>query len=316
MAAEGSTKAVVTALAANLGIAVSKFVAAGITGSASMLAEGVHSVADSTNQALLLVGGKRARRAPSTLHPFGYARERYIYAFLVAIILFTLGGLYALYESYHKITHPQELTSPLVAVVVLLIAMGLEGYALRTAVKEANRTRGGGGWVSFVRRARAPELPVILLEDAGALLGLVLALLGVGLSVLTGNGIFDGIATGCIGILLVTIAVILATEIKSLLIGEAALPEEVTAIHTALLSSPGVDRVIHLRTMHLGPEELLVAAKIAAAAADDGATIAATIDDAEARLRRALPTAKVVYLEPDIDRQPTPTGAAANGLGH
>ena len=316
MAAEGSTKAVVTALAANLGIAVSKFVAAGLTGSASMLAEGVHSVADSTNQALLLVGGKRARRAPSTLHPFGYARERYIYAFLVAIILFTLGGLYALYESYHKITHPQELTSPLVAVVVLFIAMGLEGYALRTAVKEANQTRGGRGWVSFVRRARAPELPVILLEDAGALLGLVLALLGVGLSVLTGNGIFDGIATGCIGILLVTIAVILATEIKSLLIGEAALPEEVTAIHTALLSTPGVDRVIHLRTMHLGPEELLVAAKIAVAAAADGATVAATIDDAEARLRRALPTAKVVYLEPDIDRQPAPTGAAANGLGH
>ncbi|MEU2610968.1 cation transporter [Micromonospora sp. NPDC007271] len=180
MAAEGSTKAVVTALAANLGIAISKFVAAAITGSASMLAEGVHSVADSTNQALLLVGGKRARRAPSALHPFGYARERYIYAFLVAIILFTLGGLYALYESWHKISHRQELSSPLIAVIVLLIAMALEGYALRTAVAEANRIRNGQSWVAFVRRARAPALPVILLEDAGALLGLVLALLGVG----------------------------------------------------------------------------------------------------------------------------------------
>ncbi|MFC8848519.1 MULTISPECIES: cation diffusion facilitator family transporter [unclassified Micromonospora] len=315
MATEGSTKAVVTALVANLGIAVSKFVAAGITGSASMLAEGVHSVADSTNQALLLIGGRRARRAPSALHPFGYARERYVYAFLVAIILFTLGGLYALYESYHKITHPQELTSPLVAVVVLLIATGLEGYALRTAVKEANRTRDGRGWVAFVRRARAPELPVILLEDAGALLGLLFALLGVGLSVLTGNGVFDGIATACIGVLLVSIAIILATEIKSLLIGEAALPEEVAAIHTALLSTPGVDRIIHLRTMHLGPEELLVAAKIAIDADADGATIATTIDDAEARLRRVLPSARVVYLEPDIDRQRTPTGAAAAGLG-
>ncbi|MFC0004839.1 cation diffusion facilitator family transporter [Micromonospora siamensis] len=304
MAAEGSTKAVVTALAANLGIAVSKFVAAAVTGSASMLAEGVHSVADSTNQALLLIGGKRARRAPSALHPFGYARERYIYAFLVAIILFTLGGLYALYESYLKITHPHELTSPLVAVVVLLVAMALEGYALRTAVGQANRTRGSRSWIAFVRRSRAPELPVILLEDAGALIGLVLALLGVGLSVLTGNGIYDGIATGCIGLLLVSAAIILATEIKSLLIGEAALPEQVTAMHTALLSTPGVDRVIHLRTMHLGPDELLVAAKIAIDADDDGATIAATIDDAEARLRRALPTAKVVYLEPDIDRQP------------
>lgn len=305
MAAEGSTKAVVTALAANLGIAVSKFVAAAITGSASMLAEGVHSVADSTNQALLLVGGKRARRAPSALHPFGYARERYIYAFLVAIILFTLGGLYALYESWHKITHPQELSSPAVAVVVLLIAMALEGYALRTAVAEANRTRAGQGWIAFVRRARSPELPVILLEDAGALLGLVFALLGVGLSVLTGNGIFDAIATGCIGLLLVSIAVILATEIKSLLIGESALPEQVSAIHTALLSTPGVDRVIHLRTMHLGPEDLLVAAKIAVDADDGAATIAGTIDDAEARLREALPIARVVYLEPDIDRRAT-----------
>ncbi|RQX15415.1 cation transporter [Micromonospora ureilytica] len=303
MAAEGSTKAVVTALIANLGIAVSKFVAAAITGSASMLAEGVHSVADSTNQALLLVGAKRARRAPSSLHPFGYARERYIYAFLVAIILFTLGGLYALYESYQKIIHPHELTSPLIAVGVLVIAMALEGYALRTAVGEANKVRGGRSWVAFVRRSRSPELPVILLEDAGALLGLVFALLGVGLTVLTGNGVFDGIATGCIGVLLVSIAIILATEIKSLLIGESALPEEVTAVHTALLSTPGVDRIIHLRTMHLGPEELLVAAKIAVSASDNGASIAATIDDAEARLRQVLPTAKVVYLEPDIDRQ-------------
>ncbi|RQX03853.1 cation diffusion facilitator family transporter [Micromonospora inaquosa] len=306
MAAEGSTKAVVTALIANLGIAVSKFVAAAITGSASMLAEGVHSVADSTNQALLLVGAKRARRAPSPLHPFGYARERYIYAFLVAIILFTLGGLYALYESYQKITHPHELTSPLIAVGVLVIAMALEGYALRTAVGEANKVRGGRSWVAFVRRSRSPELPVILLEDAGALLGLVFALLGVGLTVLTGNGVFDGIATGCIGVLLVSIAITLATEIKSLLIGESALPEEVSAVHTALLSTPGVDRIIHLRTMHLGPEELLVAAKIAVSASDNGASIAATIDDAEARLRQALPTAKVVYLEPDIDRHPAP----------
>lgn len=305
MATEGSTKAVVTALVANLGITVSKFVAAAITGSASMLAEGVHSVADSANQALLLVGGKRARRAPSALHPFGYGRERYVYAFLVAIVLFTLGGLFALYEGYHKVIDPHELTSPLVAVVVLVIAMALEGYALRTAVREANRTRGERGWLEFVRHARAPELPVILLEDAGALLGLVFALVGVGLSLATGNGVFDGIATLCIGALLVTIAVILAIETKSLLIGESALPEELTKIHTALLSTPGVERVIHLRTVHLGPEELLVAGKIAVAAHDDGADIAATIDDAEARLRQTLPTARVIYLEPDIYRPPT-----------
>ncbi|MDT0529123.1 cation diffusion facilitator family transporter [Micromonospora sp. DSM 115977] len=309
MAAEGSTKAVVTALVANLGIAVSKFVAAAVTGSASMLAEGVHSVADSTNQALLLVGGRRARRAPSALHPFGYARERYVYAFIVAIILFTLGGLYALYEGYHKISDPHELTAPLIAVAVLVIAIALESYAMYTAVKEANKVRGNRGWVSFVRHARAPELPVILLEDAGALLGLIFALCGVGVSVLTGNAIFDGIATLCIGVLLVAIAVVLAVETKSLLIGEAALPEQVAAIHTELVSTPGVDRVIHLRTLHLGPEELLVVAKIAVGTAEPGADVAATIDDAEARIRLALPTATTIYLEPDIDRQPTRTDA-------
>jgi cation diffusion facilitator family transporter len=281
---------------------VSKFVAAAITGSASMLAEGVHSVADSANQVLLLIGGRRARRPASRLHPFGYARERYVYAFLVAIVLFTLGGLYALYEGYHKVTDPHPLESPLVAVIVLLIAAGLEGYALRTAVGQANRTRGGRSWLGFVRRTRSPELPVILLEDSGALLGLLFALSGVELSVLTGNGVFDGIATLCIGALLGTVAVLLAVETKSLIIGESAVPEQLAAIETALLSAPGVDRVIHLRTMHLGPEELLLAAKIAIGADDDGVEIAATIDTAEARVRAAVPTAKVIYLEPDIYR--------------
>src|SRR5215213_8461678 len=218
MAADGGTRAVLTALVANMGIAVAKFVAAAITGSASMLAEGVHSVADSGNQVLLLVGGRRSRQAPSELHPFGYARARYIYAFIVARVLFTLGGLYALYEGYHKVIDPHPLTSPLVAVAVLLIAAALEGYALRTAVREANRTRGRRGWFSFVQRARAPELPVILLEDSGALLGLTFALLGVVLTELTGNGVFDGIATLCIGALLVAIAVLLARETTSLLI--------------------------------------------------------------------------------------------------
>jgi cation diffusion facilitator family transporter len=296
-----------TALVANLGIAASKFVAAGITGSASMLAEGVHSVADSANQLLLLLGGWRARRAPSALHPFGYARERYVYAFLVAIILFTLGGLYALYEGYHKITNPHELSSPLIAVGVLVVAIGLESFALRTAVRQSNLVRGDRSWVQFVRHARAPELPVILLEDAGALLGLVFALLGVGLSTLTGNALFDGIATACIGALLVVIAIVLAAEMKSLLIGEAALPEEIAAIQRALLATPGVERVIHLRTVHLGPEQLLVAAKVAIGADAEGADIAGAIDDAEARVRAAVPTAQMIYLEPDLYRvEPTP----------
>jgi cation diffusion facilitator family transporter len=306
VATEGSTKAVVTALVANLGIAVSKFVAATITGSASMLAESVHSLADSANQALLLIGGRRARRAATKLHPFGYARERYIYAFLVAIVLFSLGGLYALYEGWHKVNDPHDLSSPLVAVAVLVIALALEGYALRTAVREANKVRGTDSWWQFVRHARAPELPVILLEDTGALIGLLLALFGIGLSVLTGNDIFDGIATLGIGVLLVAIAVILAVEIKSLLVGEGASPRQVQAIHTALLAQPGVDRVIHLRTMHLGPEELLVTAKIGVDATDDAAEIAQIIDSAEARIRDAVPTAKLIYLEPDIYRPAQP----------
>src|SRR3954466_3931205 len=204
MAADGSARAVVTALGANLVVAVAKFIAAAITGSASMLAEGVHSVADSGNQVLLLIGGRQARQAPSALHPFGYARARYIYAFLVSIVLFTLGGLYALYEGYHKVIDPHPLSSPTVAIVVLLVAMVLEGYALRAAVREANRTRGARNWLQFVRRARAPELPVLLLEDSGALVGLTVALLGVGLSVVSGNATFDGVATLCIGVLLAT----------------------------------------------------------------------------------------------------------------
>jgi len=310
MATEGSTRAVITALGANLGIAVAKFVAAAITGSTSMLAEGVHSVADSGNQVLLLIGGKRARQAPSALHPFGYARARYIYAFLVAIVLFSLGGLYALYEGYHKVIDPHPLTSPLVAVAVLVIAMALEGFALRTAVNEANRTRGQRDWLQFVRRARSPELPVLLLEDSGALVGLTLALLGVGLSVLTGNGIFDGIASLCIGLLLAAIAVLLAREITSLLIGEAAVPEQVNKIHSAILATPGVDQVIHLRTVHLGPDDLLVAAKIGVPADAEGEDIAATINAAEARIREVLPIARIIYLEPDIYR-----GDADDGRG-
>jgi cation diffusion facilitator family transporter len=308
MASEDSTRAVVTALGANLAIGAAKFVAAAITGSASMLAEGVHSVADSANQLLLLIGGRRARRPAEALHPFGHAAERYVYAFLVAVILFSFGGLYALYEGYHKVIDPHPLDSPLVAVIVLVIAACLEGYALRTAVAQANRTRGGRNWLRFVRRTRAPELPVILLEDSAALVGLLFALVGVGLSVLTGNGVFDGVSTLCIGVLLIGVAVLLAVETKSLLIGESALPEQVAAIEQALLSTPGVRRIIHLRTLHLGPEELLVVAKIGIGADDEGSDIVATIDDAEARVRTAVPTAKVIYLEPDIYR-PDPAPA-------
>jgi cation diffusion facilitator family transporter len=300
MAAEDNTRAVITALAANLGIAVSKFVAAAVTGSSSMLAEGVHSMADSANQALLLIGGRRARRQASALHPFGYARERYIYAFIVSIVLFSLGGLYALYEGYQKLLHPPRLTSPIVAVVVLVIAIGLEGYALRTAAVQANRGRGDLSWWQYIHRARAPELPVILLEDAGAVTGLLLALAGVGLTLITNNGAFDAAATVAIGVLLVAIAVLLGRETKSLLIGESATKDDLKKIHHALLTEPGIDNVLDLRTMHLGPDELLVTGRIAVGPRDDADEISHTIDAATGRLRHAVPSAKIVYLEPDV----------------
>ncbi|MEU9842028.1 cation diffusion facilitator family transporter [Actinomadura sp. NPDC048032] len=304
MSAEGSTRAVITALAANLGIAVTKFVAFALTGSSSMLAEAIHSVADSSNQALLLIGGKRAQRDATEEHPFGYGRERYIYAFLVAIVLFSLGGLFALYEAWHKISDPHPIEEwQWVPIAVLLVAIALEGAALRTAVRESNRSRGRAGWVQFVRRSKSPELPVILLEDTGALVGLVFALAGVGLTLATGDGVWDGIGTAAIGVLLAAIAIVLATEVKSLLVGESATPEHLRLIRRAIVEGSDVPAVIHMRTMHLGPDELLVAAKIAVDLRDDAREVADAINDAEARIRAAVPIARLVYLEPDVLRK-------------
>ncbi len=300
MSAGSGTRAIIAALGANLGIAASKFVAFAFTGSSSMLAESVHSVADSGNQALLLLGNKRARRGASERHPFGYGRERYIYAFIVSIVLFSVGGLFAIYEGYHKISHPEELTSWHWAVGVLVLAIGLESFSFRTAIVESNPLRNGQSWAHFIRHARAPELPVVLLEDLAALLGLVLALVAVVLSVLTGDGLWDGIGTVLIGVLLVCVAVVLAIETKSLLIGESATAADTDKIHNALIEDPAVERIIHMKTLHLGPDELLVAAKIAVHHDDSAADVARAIDNAEERIRKVVPTARVIYLEPDI----------------
>ncbi|MGN6088356.1 MAG: cation diffusion facilitator family transporter [Actinomycetales bacterium] len=306
MSTEGGTRAIVAALSANLGIAVAKFVAFLFTRSSSMLAESIHSVADSGNQVLLLVGSRRARRAATAAHPFGYGRERYVYAFLVALVLFLLGGVFAIYEGWHKISEALaghgEVESPVWAFAVLIISIGLEGFSFRTAMREANVTRGTVSWVDYIRRAKAPELPVVLLEDTGALIGLVLALVGVTLAVVTGNAVWDGAGTLAIGLLLLAIALVLAIEMKSLLVGEGASPAAVARIEAALLADPTVGRVIHMRTLHLGPEELLVAAKIAVRHDETAAAVAATIDAAERRVREVEPIARVIYLEPDIDR--------------
>ncbi len=302
MTSTSSVRAILAALAANVGIAAAKFVGFLVTGSSSMLAESVHSVADTSNQALLLLGQRAARKQADALHPFGYGRSRYFWSFVVALVLFTLGSVFALYDGYHKITHPAELSSPAVALVILSVAIVLEAFSFRTAMVESRPLKGNSSWWRFIRTSRNPELPVVLLEDTGALIGLVFALAGVGLTATTGDPVWDGIGTLGIGVLLGLIAIVLMVEMHSLLIGEGATSAQTQAIRAALESTEHVERLIHLRTQYLGPEEMLVAAKIAVAPQVQLATIAATIDTAEANVRAAVPAARVIYLEPDLDR--------------
>lgn len=305
MSASGGNKAIVAAFLANLGIALAKFVAWALSGSASMLAEAIHSVADSGNQLLLMLGGRKAKREADRSHPFGYGRERYVYAFVVSIILFSVGGLFAIYEGIEKLREPHALDPNWwwLPIVVLVIAIGLESFSLRTAVKESNLVREKGqSWVSFIRRAKAPELPVVLLEDAGALTGLAFALLGVGLTVITGNSVFDAIGTLMIGLLLVLIAIVLGVETKSLLVGEGATSADHDKIVDAINAGPEVEKLIHMKTLYLGPDELLVAAKVALTSDKTVREAADDIDAIEERIREAVPVARVVYIEPDVYR--------------
>jgi cation diffusion facilitator family transporter len=309
VSASGGTKAIIAALLANAGIALAKFIGYLVTGSSSMLAEAVHSVADTSNQGLLLLGGKRAQRAATAEHPFGYGRDRYFYSFVVALLLFSLGSVFAIYEGIHKIENPEPLTSPVVAVIILLVAIGLEGFSFRTAIAESRELKGGSTWWQFIRQAKAPELPVVLLEDFGALIGLLLAFFGVLLTLATHSGVWDGIATLAIGLLLGTAAAVLGVETKSLLLGEGASADDVRRIRAALVDGAVVNSVIHMRTMHLGPDELLVAAKIAVDHDDTALEVARAIDAAERRVREAVPIARVIYLEPDIRRTPATKSA-------
>ncbi|GAA3591575.1 cation diffusion facilitator family transporter [Kineosporia mesophila] len=300
MSTEGGSKAIIAALSANLGIAVTKFVAFGLTQSSSMLAEGIHSLADSGNQVLLLVGGRRAERKANEEHPFGYGRSRFLYAFIVSVILFSVGGLFALYEAYHKWSHPEPIENwQWVPVAVLLVAIGMEGFSLRTAVQEANPSREGRNWWRFIRETKSPELPVVLLEDTAALTGLVFALFGVSMTLVTEDGRWDAVGTAMIGLLLIVVAGILATETSSLLVGEGADPADVERIKAALVGD-GVNSVIHIRTLYVGPEELMVAAKIAVVPTESAVEVAAAINEAEVRVRAAMPEAKLIFLEPDI----------------
>lgn len=310
MSTESSTKAVMAAAAANGFIAITKFGAWLLTGSSSLLAEGIHSVADTGNQALLLLGGRNAKRAADPEHPFGYGRSRYLAGFLVSVVLFSLGGLFALYEAWHKfqaLSDPAHAEDSLldsrwwwVPLVVLVFAMAAESMSLRTAVKEVARIKGQQSWLGFVRTSKAPELPVVLLEDVAALIGLTFALAGVGLTLLTDNLLFDVLGTAMIGLLLIVVAIILAIETRSMLLGEAASKRNQQLIRKALESTDGVERVIHFRTLHLGPEEILLGAKIAVDVADSATEVAELINRAEAAVREAVPYVTITYIEPDI----------------
>ncbi|MFZ6003687.1 MAG: cation diffusion facilitator family transporter [Actinomycetota bacterium] len=301
------SRAVIAALLANLGIAVGKLVGFLITGSASMLAESIHSAADSGNQGLLLLGGKRARRAADTEHPFGYGRERYFWAFVVALVLFSLGGAFALYEGISKIRHPHEVERPEVAIAILAFAIVLETLSFRTAIIEANKIRAGAGWWQFIRRSKNPELPVVVLEDLGALVGLVLALVAVVTTLVTDDPLWDGIGTVSIGVLLSIIAVILAVEMKGLLIGESADKTVQQSIRSAIEGEPAVERLIHMRTQHLGPEELLVGAKVSFVAGLSVPEIADAVNRVEVNVRAQVPVVGIMYIEPDVMRTETPT---------
>ena len=299
---EGSRKAIIAAFFANLGIAIAKFAGFIITGSAGLLAEAGHSLADTGNQGLLMYGGKAGKRPADRAHPFGYGPERYFWSFVVALVLFSMGGLFALYEGYHKFKDPHEIESAGVAYAILGFAIVLESFSLRTAVKEANHVRGNRGWWEFVRTAKSPELPVVLLEDVGAEIGLFMALAGLSIAEFTGDARWDALGSIGIGILLVVIAIILAAEMKGLLIGESASPQNVEQIITALTSTDNVRSVIHMKTQHIGPDELIVAAKVEFEPTLTVSVLAATIDAAERALREAVPIAKLIYIEPDVRR--------------
>lgn len=302
MSTEGSAKAIAAALAANIGIATTKFIAAGFSGSASMFAEAIHSVADSGNQLLLILGGRRAKRVATDSHPFGYGRSRFIYAFLVSIVLFSIGGLFSIYEGISKLRDPHELEQAWLPLTVLGVSIVLETFSLLTALKASKDERGSKSLMQFIRHAKSPELPVVVLEDIAALAGLVLAFGGVGLTVITHDAIWDAIGTLAIGALLVAVAIILGIETSSLLVGEGATASDVSAIRAALEGSARVRGVIHMKTLYLGPDELMLAAKIAVEPLATAAEVAVAIDEAEAAVRAAVPATRVIYLEPDVLR--------------
>lgn len=302
---EGSRKAIIAAFFANLGIAISKFVGFLLTGSAGLAAEAVHSFADTGNQGLLMLGSKRSARERDEEHPFGHQRERYFWAFVVALVLFSMGGLFAIYEGISKLRHPHETESLGIAIGILLVAILLESYSLRTALKEVAHVKPAGqSYWQFIRTSKSPELPTVLLEDVAAETGLFLALIGVLLGHFTHEPRWDAAGSIAIGVLLIVVAFILGVEMKALLMGETASKEDRLALSKALRQHPQISEVVYMHTEHLGPETLLVATKVIFDPTLSAADVSRIIDEAEASMRAVVPTAKFIFIEPDMQRVP------------
>ncbi|MCH2408889.1 MAG: cation diffusion facilitator family transporter [Acidimicrobiales bacterium] len=293
-------KTILAALIANLGIAIAKFVGFAITKSSTMLAEGIHSSADSANQLLLLMGTQRAKREPSSKHPFGYGRERYFWSFVVALILFSLGSLFAIYEGIEKIRHPHALNNASWAIGILIFGIFIESFSFRTAIVEARTIKGESTWSKFVVRSKQPEIPVVLLEDAGALFGMVIALAAISLVKITGEPIWDGIGTLSIGVLLGVIAIILAREMHSLIIGEAASEKDLSKIVNIIENNSQVAQLVEMRTQHLGPDEILIGVRVAFRENLQTKEIANLINQLEADIRIELKNAGPIFIEPEI----------------
>ncbi|MEC7810294.1 MAG: cation diffusion facilitator family transporter [Actinomycetota bacterium] len=293
-------KTILAALIANVGIAIAKFIGFAITKSSTMLAEGIHSSADSANQLLLLLGTQRAKRTPNPKHPFGYGRERYFWSFVVALILFSLGSLFAIYEGIEKIRHPHTLENASWAIGILIFGIFIESFSFRTAIVEAKTIKGETSWSKFVIRSKQPEIPVVLLEDAGALFGMVIALAAISLVKITGEPLWDGIGTLSIGLLLGLIATVLAREMHSLIIGEAASDDDYEKIEKLIQNSNEIVDVIEIRTQHLGPEEILIGARVAFDESLQAKEIADAINNLEATIRNEVKTAGPIFIEPEI----------------
>jgi len=302
--AKSSVFVIITAFSANMFIALVKFLVAWITTSSAMLAEAIHSVADTLNQVLLFIGVKKAAKKADELHPFGFSGETYFWSFIVAIFLFTTGAVFSIYEGAEKLRHPEPVVHIEYAFLVLGTAFIAEALSLRTALKKINAERGKTGMVAYLRNSKKAELIVIFLEETAALIGLTIAMVGLLIEHLTGALFFDGLASILIGLLLASTALFVGIETKSLIIGEGADPEMLRRIRLLLLREESITHVIHIRSLHLGAEDILLAVKAEFDTRLNPKQICSLINGIEADIRAHYPQVNKIFIEPDIYKKP------------